>query len=148
MALSSICMRFRVLAEFFDKIEKVSKRLEMTDLLAGLFKEAEADEVARIVYLFQGQLAPPYEDIEIGMGEKHGEEAIAKASGYTEAEVERDFKKKGDLGVVAEQMLEKKKQRSLFSSELTVEKVFRNLLKTCPYKSPIISYNFCYGISD
>ena len=129
MALSSICMRFRVLAEFFDKIEKLSKRLEMTDLLAELFKEAEAGEIARVVYLFQGQLAPPYEDIEIGMGEKHVEEAIAKASGYTEAEVERDFKKKGDLGVVAEQMLEKKKQRSLFSSELTVEKVFRNLLK-------------------
>ena len=122
-------MKFKVLTEFFDKIEKASSRLAMTDLLAELFKKADSDEIARIVYLCQGQLAPPYKDIEIGMGEKYAEEAIAKAAGYTKTEVEKEFKKKGDLGLVAEEFLKKKKQRSLFSVELTVEKVFKNLMR-------------------
>jgi len=122
-------MRFRVLAEFFGKIEKVSKRLEITELLAGLFKEADADEIGRVVYLCQGQLAPPHKDIEVGMGEKFVEEAIAKASGHGKESVKKSFKKEGDLGLVAEHALGNRKQKSLFSSELSVEKVFRNFLK-------------------
>jgi len=122
-------MRFKVLAEFFDRIEKVSSRLKMTDLLAELFEEADVDEISRVVYLCQGQLAPAYEDIEVGMGERFAEEAIAKATGYSKEDVKNEFKKRGDLGLVAEELLGKRKQRSLFSSELTMEKVFRNLLK-------------------
>ncbi len=122
-------MKFKVLADSFDKVEKISKRLEMTDLLAELFEKSDVDEIARVIYLCQGQLAPPYKDIEIGMGEKYVEEAIAKAAGYTKTEVEKEFKTKGDLGIVAEEFLKKKKQRSLFSSELTVEKVFKNLMR-------------------
>ncbi len=122
-------MYFKVLAESFDRIEKASSRLAMTDLLAELFKKADSDEIARVVYLCQGQLAPPYKGIEVGMGERFAEEAIAKAAGYSKEEVRRAYKKKGDLGLVAEELLKKKKQRSLFSSELTMEKVFRNLMK-------------------
>jgi len=122
-------MRFKVLAEFFEKIEKASSRLKMTDLLADLFKEADSDEIAKLVYLCQGQLAPAHEQIEIGMGERYAEEAIAKASGHSKEDVEKSYKKEGDLGLVAEQALKTKKQRSLFSSELTVEKVFHNLMK-------------------
>ena len=122
-------MRFRILAQYFDKIERVSSRLKMTDLLAELFKETDSDEIARVVYLFQGQLAPAHKQIEVGMGEKFVEEAIAKAAGYGKEEVQYEFKKIGDLGLVAEAFFEKRKQRSLFSAELTMEKVFRNLLK-------------------
>ncbi|MBN2067200.1 MAG: ATP-dependent DNA ligase [Candidatus Diapherotrites archaeon] len=122
-------MHFKVLAEFFGKIEKVSSRLKMTDLLAELFEKADSDGIAKVIYLFQGQLAPAFEQVEIGMGEKFVEEAIAKASGYTREEVHKAYKEKGDLGLVAEQLLGKKKQKSLFSAELSVEKVFRNLMK-------------------
>jgi DNA ligase-1 len=122
-------MRFKVVAEFFEKTEKASSRLKMTDILADLFKEAGADEIAQVVYLCQGQLAPAYKQIEIGMGESFAEEAIAKAAGYSKEDVKKAYKKAGDLGLVAEEFLGKKKQSSLFSSELTVEKVFKNLLK-------------------
>ena len=87
-------MKFKVLADSFDRVEKVSKRLEMTDLLAELFEKSDVEEIARVIYLCQGQLAPPYKDIEIGMGEKYAEEAIAKAAGYTKTDVEKEFKKK------------------------------------------------------
>ncbi len=120
-------MQFKVLARFFEKIERVSSRLAMTDLLAELIAEADSDEIAKVIYLLQGQLGPAFEQIEIGMGEKFVEEAIAKASGYSRGEVHKLFKEKGDLGLVAEQILKKRKQRSLFSAELSVEKVFKNL---------------------
>jgi len=122
-------MQFKVLAEFFEKIEKAAARLAMTDLLAELFRKARAEEIAKIVYLCQGQLAPQYKQVEIGLGEKFVLEAIAKAAGYSREDVLKVFKKEGDLGLAAEQLLSKKKQKSLFSAELTVEKVFSNLLK-------------------
>lgn len=122
-------MRFKVLADCFEKIEKASSRLEMTAVLAELFKKTDLEEIDKIVYLCQGQLAPAFEQVEVGMGEKYVEEAIAKAAGYTKGEVQTSYRKEGDLGLVAESMLGKKKQRSLFSTELTVEKVFKNLLK-------------------
>lgn len=122
-------MNFRKLAEYFDKIEGASSRLAMTDILAQLFREASYAEIAKMIYLFQGQLAPTYKQIEVGMGEKYIEEAIAKAGGYSRGEVHSKFKEKGDLGLVAEHFLKNKKQRSLFSAELSIEKVFSNLMK-------------------
>jgi len=127
-------MKFKTVAESFEKIEKASSRLVMTDLLAQLFKEADSDEIERIVYLSQGQLAPAHKQIEIGMGEKYAEEAIAKASGHSREDVHKQFKKIGDLGLVAEHVLKNRKQQSLFSAELTAEKVFRNLMKIATSK--------------
>jgi len=122
-------MKFSVLAESFEEIEKASGRLAMTELLAKLFEKADSDQIERVVYLCQGQLAPPHQEIEIGMGEKYAEEAIAKASGHTKEDVHKHYKKLGDLGLVAEHVLRNRKQSSLFSAELTMEKVFRNLMK-------------------
>ncbi len=120
-------MLFRKLAECFEAVEKASSRLEMTRLLAGLFKDAQAKEIGKIVYLFQGQLGPSYAAAEIGMGEKFVEDAIARTSGYSRAEVEVIYKEKGDLGLVAEAVAAKKRQRALYREELTVAKVFENL---------------------
>ncbi|MBN1940794.1 MAG: ATP-dependent DNA ligase [Candidatus Diapherotrites archaeon] len=122
-------MQFKIVADYFEKIEKANSRLLMTDLLAELFKKTGSDDIQQIVFLCQGQLAPPYEGLDIGMGEKFVEEAIAKISGYPKKEIEQKFKVKGDLGLVAEEVLKKKKQSALFSGELSVAKVFNNLLK-------------------
>ncbi len=122
-------MQFKVVAEFFERIEKASSRLKMTDLLSDLFKEADADEIAKVVYLCQGKLAPSYKQVEVGMGESFAEEAIAKSAGYSKDEVKKAYQKAGDLGLAAEKFLGKKKQSSLFSTELTLEKVFQNLVK-------------------
>jgi DNA ligase-1 len=122
-------MRFRAVAEFFERIEKASARLAMTDQLALLFNEAKPDEMKMVIYLCQGQLAPAYEQVEIGMGEKFVEEAIAKIGGYGKEEVHKAYKEKGDLGLVAEQILAHKKQHSLAVVELGIGKVFSNLMK-------------------
>jgi len=56
--------------------------------------------------------------------------AIAKASGYEDVDVLTEFKKMGDLGKVAEELVgRQKRQRSLFSSKLSVDKVLTNMKK-------------------
>src|SRR3989338_7235689 len=120
-------MRFEKAAEMFERLEKVSSRLEMTAILAEMFSEAKAEDVDKIVYLSQARLGPDYNTREIGLGDKMVQEAIAKASGFPREEVEKLYREKGDLGLVAEHCLAKKRQRSLFSESLSVSKVFENL---------------------
>lgn len=122
-------MKFKETAEYFDKIEKASSRLIMTDHLAELLEKTPAEDAKRVVYLLQGRIAPQFEGKEIGFGEKLIAEGIAKSTGYTRVEVDALFNKSGDLGDAAEQMTTKRKQRALFAEELTIEKVFSNLEK-------------------
>jgi len=122
-------MQFSVLAEAYEKLEATRGRLEMMGILSELFKKAKADEIDKIIYLSQGVLAPPFEGIEVGLGEKFVEEAISIATGYPVKRVEEVYRKTGDLGKTAEELLSSKKQMSLFSQPLTVQKVYDNFMK-------------------
>jgi len=122
-------MQFKELAEYFDLIESTPSRLDMTKILAELLEKADEESIKKIVFLCQGRLGANYEKIESGLGEKMVVEAIAKATGFTKKEIEKEFREKGDLGLVAEEFGKQKKQSALFSAELTVNKVFENLLK-------------------
>ena len=122
-------MLFKIVTEYFDKIEKTPARLAMTDYLEELIEKTPAEDAKRIVYLLQGTIAPSFEGKEIGFGEKLIAEGIAKATGFSRTEVDKRFMDVGDLGTVAEEMIKKKQQGSLFKEPLTVEKVFSNLKK-------------------
>jgi len=122
-------MEFSVLAEAYEKLEATRGRLEMMDILSELFKKAKPDEIDRIIYLSQGVVAPPFEGIEVGLGEKFVEEAISVATGYSVKKVEEIYRRTGDLGKTAEELLSSKKQMSLFSQPLTVQKVYDNFMK-------------------
>src|SRR4030095_3029720 len=115
---------FSDVAAVFQQIESKSGRLEMTDILGSLFKRAEAGEIDKLVYIIQGILAPPYEDIDLGLGERFAIAAIASASGHAASEVEKSFKKSGDLGDTAEALLSKKMQTSLSTTEMEIPYVF------------------------
>jgi len=122
-------MEFKLFAETAFELEKTSSRLGMVDILSKLFKKADKNTIQKLIYLLQGRVAPPFEGIEVGMGEKFVERSISIATGYTEKEVESLFRKKGDLGLVAEALLEKKKQLAFSEQDLTVGEVFDSLIK-------------------
>ena len=52
-------MKFNCVAEYFDQIEKVSGRLEMTRILAELLKKAAPHEANIICNISLGQLHAP-----------------------------------------------------------------------------------------
>ncbi|MFQ5816120.1 MAG: ATP-dependent DNA ligase [Candidatus Hydrothermarchaeaceae archaeon] len=99
-------MKFSALAAGFERLEATTKRLEMFDILADIFRESSAEEIAEVIYLLQGQLLPPYKGVEMGMSEKLLMRAISNASGVDVREVEGHFKESGDLGKTAESLME------------------------------------------
>jgi len=122
-------MKFILFAETASNLEATPGRLDMVEILSQLFKEADAKNIDTLILLLQGKVAPPFEGLEVGMGEKFVEKAIANATGYTVDQVHMAYRKTGDLGKACEQLLGKKKQMSLSSEELTVEDVFNSFLR-------------------
>ncbi len=122
-------MKFSIIADFYEKIEETSKRLEMTDLLVQLFRETPTELIDKVVYLTTGRLYPLFVPIELGLAEKLAVRSVAMASGHKVSEVEEKLKKAGDLGLVTEQILKSKKQRSLQQKPLEVLDVYETLDK-------------------
>ena len=117
-------MKYQVLAEAYAQIEKTSSRLGMTDLLAGLVRQTGEKDLGRVVYLTQGKLYPDFEGIEIGIAEKSAVHAVSLATGASSSTVERQLRKVGDLGSVAEVLVAKPGARR---PVLTVDDVHREL---------------------
>ncbi|RJQ39868.1 MAG: ATP-dependent DNA ligase [Nitrospiraceae bacterium] len=114
-------MKFLKLVEYFEKLEATTKRLEMFDILSGLFKEAKADDIDKIIYLGQGQLLPPFHGLEMGMSEKLLIRALSEATNTPTKKVEDVFKHTGDLGKTAGELIKNK------GENLTVRKVYEEL---------------------
>ena len=118
-------MKFSLIADCYEKIEATTKRLEMTDYLVELLKLTSKDIIDKVVYLTQGKLYPDFVDIQTGIAEKLAIQAVAKATGKSEKEIEDNLAKTGDIGETAQIFLSKKAQATLFKGEaLTAEKVY------------------------
>src|SRR3989339_867275 len=118
-------MTFAELASYFEKLEKTPSRIEMTKILAELFRQAGKEEIGEICYLIQGRVAPLYAAIEFGIADKLLIRAIALASGHTEKEVVTEFKREGDLGVTAQNF--KLRNQNLKFKKASVVTVFKEL---------------------
>jgi DNA ligase-1 len=94
-------MTFAELSKYLDRMEATRSRKELVQTLADLYKNVSAEEIQPVTYLIQGRLAPFFEPIEIGMGEKLVLAAIAQAAGRPVAEVSKLYDRLGDLGLVA-----------------------------------------------
>src|SRR5947209_11544284 len=90
-------------AESLEALEPVSSRLQMIATLADTLKQDSADEVAALICLSQGLLAPEFRQKEFGVNEKLALRAIAQARGCPVAEAEQLFKRLGDIGLVAQE---------------------------------------------
>ncbi len=114
-------MKFLKLVEYFERLEATAKRLEMFDILSQLFKESNADDIDKIIYLSQGELLPPFHGLEMGMSEKLLIRAISDATNTPTKKVEDVFKHTGDLGKTAGELIKNK------GENLTVRKVYEEL---------------------
>jgi DNA ligase-1 len=118
-------MLYDTLVETYVKLEATTKRLEMTDILAQILREAEPDEMAEVIYLTQGKIHPDWTgEPEIGMAEKSVIEAIVKATGLPKARVEQFVAEMGDIGYAAETALNQKKVASFGGKKPTVSEVY------------------------
>ena len=119
---------FKTAADVFEQISNTSKRTEITKALADLFAQADSD-LKSLVYFVQGKLAPDYEGIESGLSDKSIIKVFSSISGRSEQDITGLFHKVGDLGVVAEEIMTEKLQKSLLSTQLTVGDLHAKLLE-------------------
>lgn len=97
-------MTFAELSTYLDRLEGTTKRNELVKILSELYTKSSPDEIQPLSYLIQGRLVPFFEPLEIGLGEKLVEAAIAEAYERPREEVAKLFGQIGDLGLVAAEL--------------------------------------------
>ncbi len=105
-------MKFNELAANLDQMEATSSRNELVRILSEVYRASVPDELGPITYLIQGRLAPFFEPIEIGLGERLLITAIATAYGAPKEEVGKLYRQIGDLGVTAQRLAPAAKRKS------------------------------------
>ena len=122
-------MKFSVLSDSLEKMEKTSKRLELTGILVELLKKTPNEIIAKVIYLIQGKLKPNFEGVELGIAEKLVIRAISKSAGVTIKKIEGDYNDGGDLGITVSNILKQKTQTTFSAETITLERVYETLLK-------------------
>jgi len=122
-------MEFSIIAEIFERMENTTKRIELTNLLVELLKKTPKKIIPNAVYLLQGIIRPNFEGVELGVAEKLAIHAISKSSGLSIKKIEEDYKKCGDLGLTASNILKLKTQTTFTAEKITLERVYETLFK-------------------
>ena len=120
-------MLYSEFVNIYESLARISGRLEKTSLLAEFLKNLKSHGKSEWIYLLKGRVFPDYDPREFGISDKLAIKAIAKASGVKEEEILKRYRKIGDLGELAEEFIEKRKQSTLFHSKLETNKIFDNL---------------------
>src|SRR2546430_5104562 len=97
-------MKFRELATYLDQLAATNSRNELVRILSELYGACSVEEIEPITYLIQGRLAPFFEPVEIGLAEKLLLSAMAMAYGTPKDEVNKLYRKVGDVGVTAQRL--------------------------------------------
>ena len=134
---------FSLLADTFEKLERITARTQMLLYLVELFKKTPPSIIDKVVYILQGKLWPDWKGLpELGVGEKLLIKAASMATHVSEHHMENLAKRVGDIGRAIELVkMEKKKASSSAigllafmktptkTGGLTVEKVYNTLTR-------------------
>lgn len=120
-------MNFSFLTDVFQKLEKTSSRLEMTDIVAKFLAKTPSEQLPLITLFLRGNAFPLWSDKELGVADKIMVLALSNVSGVKDTAILDSLRQTGDLGKTAEQILVRKAQTTLFTQKLTIGKVHENL---------------------
>jgi len=122
-------MDFSELSAVFTRLEGISGRLEMTDVVAEFLRSVPESQLSTTLLFLRGRVFPEWGASELGVAEKLMFKALSDVSGASEDEINCVLRETGDMGLVAERIAERRQQTTLFSQKITVGKVHENLVK-------------------
>lgn len=122
-------MKYSILAEIYEKLEKESGKIKKTEILSELIKKMPTELLPKVILLVSGKIFPSYSEEKTGVAGQMMIKAISKSTGLSESEINNKLKDLGDLGLVAENCIKHKKQRTLSQKSLTIENVYDNIQK-------------------
>jgi DNA ligase 1 len=100
-----IFVQFEMVAEAYRDLEAATGRLQLIERLAMLLTQTPTDVLPTIAYLCQGQIAPDFAGVDIGLAEKLATRALAEAAGTPIDSVLAVLRETGDLGEAAQRLL-------------------------------------------
>jgi DNA ligase-1 len=98
-------VKYETVAEAYRDLEAATGRLALIDRMAELIAATPPELLGQVCYLCQGQIAPQFAGIDLGLAEKLAVRAVATAAGAEPAEVTAAVRETGDLGDAAERLL-------------------------------------------
>ena len=94
-------MQYEKLIEIYEKLGKTTKRLEKTQIISDFLKTVDVKDTSDSVLLLQGKVFPSWDEHKIGVASRLILKAINLATGIKTEDIEKEWKKIGDLGIVA-----------------------------------------------
>jgi DNA ligase-1 len=123
---------YALLTQGFILINSTQSRIKIVDTLVNLLRtiiEGDPESLLPAVWLATNSIAPPYVDLELGLGGSAISKALKKVCGLDNASLKKLSDRLGDAGDVA---FEAKKRQSMTLKKpkpLTIKGVFDGLVK-------------------
>jgi DNA ligase-1 len=118
-------VRYQIVAEAYRDLEAASGRLQMIERLAELVRQTPDDLLPTVALLCQGQIAPDFAGVELGMANRLAARGVAQAAEVPGEQVLAGARDVGDLGLAAERLLGELDPGR--AATLEVEEVFAGL---------------------
>ncbi len=115
-------LAFSKLADIFSQLEVVTSGNKLREILSQFFKRVPKQDIDLVAYLTIGKIDAEYKKTDLGLANKMIIRALAKASNKDIDKIKNLSRKLGDLGLVAEKIINKK-------GNLTIKQVIETLRK-------------------
>ncbi|OGC56591.1 hypothetical protein A3H26_01720 [candidate division WWE3 bacterium RIFCSPLOWO2_12_FULL_36_10] len=114
-------MKFNEFANYLQKLENTSKRLEITAILSDLIETLSIEEVDRAIYLALGTLKAKYENPNFNIADKMIIKALEFSFDIKAKDIQAHYGKSGDLGSVVNEI------SNVLDTGLTITEVYNEL---------------------
>jgi DNA ligase-1 len=119
-------MDFIDFSKLCERIEGISGRLEMIDVVSRAIPPLNEEELPIFVRFLMGRIFPDWSPLKVGIGPNLLFEAVAYVAGKKKEEVIDEINRVGDAGTAIEHLLSSKEQTSFFSNPLDLVEVFHD----------------------
>jgi DNA ligase-1 len=121
-------MLFMDFSRTCDKLEGISGRLEMIDIISRELPGLAPEELPVFVRFVMGRIFPDWSSQKLGIGPNLLYEAIGSVAGVTKEQVIEKINQTGDGGRAVEELLLVKSQTTFFHEDLDLVNVYRSLI--------------------
>jgi DNA ligase-1 len=111
-----------------ERLEGISGRLEMIDVISRELPGLSPDELPIFVRFVMGRIFPDWSQTQLGIGPNLLYEAIGYVAGTKKEEVIEKINVTGDVGKAVEELLAIKSQTTFFHEELDLVRVYHELM--------------------
>lgn len=111
-----------------EKLEHISGRLEMIDLISTILPGLSPEELPIFVRFVMGRIFPDWSAQKLGIGPNLLTEAIGYVAGKKKEQVIEKINRTGDVGQAVEELLMEKSMTTFFHEELDLVRVYHELV--------------------